>query len=158
MYVHNNNIVDNICTKWFEKGNLILAPHEVRDSFSRTNFIVDDIYLRHIQFRTLHYRYFTNDFLETTGIKDNNVCSMCKPEKDSNFHMLIDCPKTINLWLEVEIWIRTLGMERYCLTDRRKILGDLENSGQINIILNTKKKHFSMQIGRESTSSIPSQS
>ena len=41
MYVHNNNIVNNKCTKWFEKGNLILAPHEVRDSFSRTNFIVD---------------------------------------------------------------------------------------------------------------------
>ena len=108
--------------------------------------IVDDIYLRYIQFRTLHYRYFTNDFLETTGIKDNNVCSMCKSEKDSNFHMLIDCPKTINLWLEAEIWIRTLGMERYCLTDRRKILGDLENSGQINIILNTKKKIFQCKL------------
>ena len=59
--------------------------------------------------------------------------------------LLIDCPKTTYLWLEVENWIRSLGMERYCLTDRRKILGDLENPGQINIIiLNTKKKHFSM--------------
>ena len=73
LYVHNNNIVNNICTKWFEKRNLILAPHEVRDSFSRTKCIVDDIYLRYIQFRTLHYRYFTNDILVKIGIKDNNV-------------------------------------------------------------------------------------
>ena len=72
---------------------------------------------------------------------------MCKSEKDSNFHMLIDCPKTTNLWLEVENWIRTLGMEKYCLTDRRKILGDLENSGQINIIiLNTKKNIFQCKL------------
>ena len=148
MYVkNNNNIVNNICTKWFEKGNLILAPHEVRDSFSRTNYIVDDIYLKYIQFRTLHYRYFTNDILVKIGIKDNSVCSMCKSEIDSNFHMLIDCPKTTNLWLEVKNWIRSLGMETYCLTDRRKILGDLENSGQINIIiLNTKQTIFQCKL------------
>ena len=80
-------------------------------------------------------------------MSDSNICSMCKIEEDSNFHMLIDCPKTTNLWLEVENWIRSLGIERYCLTDRRKILGDLENSGQINIIiLNTNKNIFQCKL------------
>ena len=47
----------------------------------------------------------------------------------------------------MENWIKTLGMERYCLTDRRKILGDLENTGQINIIiLNTKKTIFQCKL------------
>ena len=44
-------------------------------------------------------------------------------------------------------WIRSLGMVDYHLTDRRKILGDLENSGQINInILNTKKTIFQSEL------------
>ena len=65
---------------------------------------------------------------------------MCKVSKDSNFHMLIECQCAQSLWMEVEKWIRILGMANYSLTNDRKILGDLENSGQINIIiLNTKK-------------------
>ena len=68
---------------------------------------------------------------------------MCKTEKDSNIHMLIECPCTHSLWIEVEKWIRTLGMDNYCLTNNKKILGDLVNSGQINIIiLKTKKTIF----------------
>ena len=65
---------------------------------------------------------------------------MCKTEKDSNIHMLIECPFTHCLWLDVENWIR---MENYCLTNNRKILADLESSGQIDIlILNTNKTIF----------------
>ena len=147
MYKHNNNIIGDICKKWFDKANLILTPYEVGNSFGRTNFVVDDIYLRYIQFRTLHYRFFTNDILEKIGIKNNSLCSMCKTEQDSNFHMLIDCLHTAKLWLDVENWIKTLGMESYHLTDRRKILGDLENTGQINIIiLNTKKAIFQSKL------------
>ena len=49
----------------------------------------------------------------------------------------------IPLWEKVETWIRNLGMKDYHLTDRRKIIGDLENTSQINIIiLNTKKTIF----------------
>ena len=54
--------------------------------------------------------------------------------------MLLYCTLSSNLWDHVERWIRNLGMENYHLTDRRKILGDLENANLINIIiLNTKK-------------------
>ena len=56
--------------------------------------------------------------------------------------MLVTCDKVSPLWDEVETWIRNLGMNDYHLTDRRKIIGDLENTSQINIILNTKKNNF----------------
>ena len=48
---------------------------------------MDDIYLKYIQFRTLHYRYFTNNILAKIGIMDNNICSMCKVGIDCNYHM-----------------------------------------------------------------------
>ena len=68
---------------------------------------------------------------------------MCHSEKDSNYHMLVTCNKVIPLWNKVETWRRDLGMEEYYLTERRKIIGDLENTSQINIIfLNTKKNYF----------------
>ena len=73
-------------------------------------------------------------------IKDDDTCSMCASERDSNYHMLIDCPKVKDLWSKVEFWIRSLGMVDYHLTDRKKILGDLENSSQVNIILLNVKK------------------
>ena len=54
--------------------------------------------------------------------------------------MLIDCVKVRELWTKVERWIQSLGMVDYHLTDRKKILSDLENSWQINIILLNVKK------------------
>ena len=57
--------------------------------------------------------------------------------------MLIDCVKVRELWVNVETWIQSLGMVDYHLTDRKKILGDLENSSQLNIILlNVKKTKY----------------
>ena len=87
MYPCNNNIIDNICKKWFEKGNLIFSPHEVGNSFNRTHSIVDDIYLRYIQFRTLYYRFLTDDIPEKIKIKGSNTCSMCTIEVDSANHI-----------------------------------------------------------------------
>ena len=143
MYYHNCDILGNICAKWYDRGSLIFSTHDVRNSFVRTHALIDDIYLEYIQFRTLHYRFFTNDLLLKIKIKDTDLCSICNSEKDSNCHMLVTCKKVCSLCKEVEAWIRNLGMEGYHLTDRRKIIGDLENSGQINIIiLNTKKTIF----------------
>ena len=87
-----------------------------------------------------HYRYFTNDLLFKCKITADDNCSLCQNSKDSNYHMLIDCRSTRNLWSQVERWIQSISTDDYNLTDRRKILGDLENNATINIIiLNTKK-------------------
>ena len=68
--------------------------------------------------------------------------------------MLIICCNVTTLWQDVENWIRSLSMTSYHLTERRKIIDDLENSGQINIIiLNTKKTIFQSKCdGGEPTS------
>ena len=140
-YLHeeNNSIITNICAKWSEKAELILHPYEVKNSFVKTNVLIDDIYLKYIQFRALHYRFYTNDLLKCR-IATTDVCSQCKTVKDSNSHMLLYCTLSSNLWDHVEGWIQDLGMENYHLTARRKILGDLDNQSIINIIiLNTKK-------------------
>ena len=112
--------LQNICLKWYNKGDITLDPNEVRNSFLATHRIIGDIYLKYTQFRTLHYRFFTNDVLYKCGIKNVDTCSICDTVKDSNFHMLIDCDMVRDLWSSVENWIRSLGMIDYHLTDRKK--------------------------------------
>ena len=116
-----------------------MLPYDVKRSFTVTNNQIDYTYLRYTQFRTLHYRYFTNDVL-SVNVKSDNTCSICSIDQDSNYHMLLDCRYIRQLWSEVEEWIKEISHNEYILTDRRKILGDLENNATINIIiLNTKK-------------------
>ena len=134
------DILQNICQKCYNKGDIILDPYEVKNSLLKTNRMIDDVHLKYTQFRTLHYRYYTNDVLVKCRIKESDNCSICGIDKDSNHHMLIACDRVQGLWSNVEAWIRSLGMINYHLTDRKKILGDLENTLQINIIILITKK------------------
>ena len=60
MHTENNKMIANVCIKWFEKADLVLHSFEVKNSFTKTNVLVDDIYLKYIQFRTLHYLILYN--------------------------------------------------------------------------------------------------
>ena len=139
------DILQNICQKWYNKGDIILDPYEVKNSLLKTNRMIDDVHLKYTQFRTLHYRYYTNDVLVKCRIKESDTCSICGIDKDSNHHMLIACDRVQGLWSNVEAWIRSLGMIYYHLTDRKKILGDLENTLQINI--DYQKNNLSSETG-----------
>ena len=100
----NSNIIQNICTKWYTKSGIILLPYDIKRSFIVTNKQIDDAYIRYTQFRTLHYRYFTNDLLVKCKIQTDDMCSICLIAKDSNYHMLLDCIYTQRLWIEVELF------------------------------------------------------
>ena len=60
----NHNILENLSQKWREKTELDLTSFMLSKSF---RFIpkIDDIYLRYIQFRTLHRRFFTTNYLHS---------------------------------------------------------------------------------------------
>ena len=44
--IHKGNptIVQNICTKWYEKSEIALHPHDIRRSLIITNKQIDDTY------------------------------------------------------------------------------------------------------------------
>ena len=94
-----------------------------------------DTYLKYIQFRTLHHRFYTNDLLFKMGIKNSNLCSVCLEQIDSISHMLLFCNISMDLWGRVELWIRELGMVNYNLSPDKVILDDLENATCINTII-----------------------
>ena len=127
--------------KWNEKMNLEFTTFAIRRSFNKIS-IIEDMYLRYIQFRTLHRRFYTNNILYKIGIKDSEICGLCKGEKDSNEHMLILCDISNALWSNVETWIREIGIDEYNIRQEKKILGELDGVYCVNaIILNTKILH-----------------
>ena len=108
----NHNILDEISQKWREKANLELTSFLLSKSF---RFIpkINDIYLRYIQYRTLHRRFYTTNVLCKIGIKDTDICNICKTEVDSNEHMLLFCKGSDLLWKNTENWIRNIGLIDY---------------------------------------------
>ena len=98
--------------RWNEKADLDLAPFLLSKSF---RFIsrIDYIYLRYIQYRTLHRRFYTYNILCKIGIKDTEQCNLCKNGRDSSDHMLINCNISKLLWKNTEKWIRNIGLEEY---------------------------------------------
>ena len=111
------------------------------------NSMFDDIYLRYIQLRTLHRRFFTNNILFKMRIKDSPLCNFCNEHEDSNEHMLIECDKVKSLWLEVERWISEIGVVNYLINDRIIILGELQKAHWVNaVILLTKKTIFNARV------------
>ena len=136
----NDTVLDNIVNKWSEKSELEMESICISRSFIKHHTVYKDTYLKYIQFRTLHHRFFTNDILFCIGIKPSNICGMCNMEIDSNEHMFLECIHSIRVWSDVRDWIIQLGMIDYNLSDMRKIIGDMENALAINcIILLTKK-------------------
>ena len=142
----NPSIVNKACTKWNEKIGESTSEFDFRKSFSM-NSMFDDIYLRYIQFRTLHRRFFTNNILYKMRIKDSPVCNFCATNEDSIEHMLIECEIVQSLWHEIEEWIAFIGVVNYSIENSVIVLGELQKSFWINaIILITKKTIFNARI------------
>ena len=65
----NDTVLDNIVNKWSEKSELEMESICISRSFIKHHTVYKDTYLKYIQFRTLHHRFFPNDILFRIGIK-----------------------------------------------------------------------------------------
>ena len=140
MKTTSSSVLDTAVDKWCANSELDFNNFDLSRSFQKHHLIYNDTYLKYIQFRTLHHRFFTNEKLFKMGIKISDQCGFCRSHIDSIEHMFLDCEIVVQLWNEVQEWIHALGMNNYNLSQSRIILGDLENAMSINtIILLTKK-------------------
>ena len=142
----HEGIIVNACEKWSEKITSRIEIFSMRKSFIKIN-LVDDIYLRYIQFRTLHRRFLTNNLFYKMKMKPSPLCEMCNTDEDSNEHMLIKCTISQRLWREVEGWLSEIGLANYMIDEQKIILGEYQKSYWINIvILMTKKVIFNTKL------------
>ena len=57
------------------------------------------------QFKLLHRRLATNDFLNKIGIRENDICTFCRSEKESVFHLFWSCSETSSFWRDFMKWL-----------------------------------------------------
>ena len=57
------------------------------------------------QFKLLHKRLATNDFLNKIGIRENEICTFCRTEKESLFHLFWSCSETSCFWRGFTKWL-----------------------------------------------------
>jgi len=56
-------------------------------------------------FKLLHRCLATNDFLNKIGIRENDICTFCRTEKESLFHLFWSCCKTSCFWQGFIKWL-----------------------------------------------------
>ena len=57
------------------------------------------------QFKLLHRRLATNDFLNKIGIRENDICTFCRTKKESLFHSFWSCGETSCFWQGFMKWL-----------------------------------------------------
>ena len=91
------------------------------------------------QYKFLHRRISTNDFLTKIGIKDNPNCSFCNREPEKLRHLFWSCPKVASFWhsLTAKLTLLHITPEHYT-SDILVALGlkpdSSINSQQINFL------------------------
>ena len=63
--------------------------------------------LNTFQFKLLHRRLATNDFLKKIGIKENDMCTFCRSEVESLIHLFWSCNVTSRFWQSFKQWLTT---------------------------------------------------
>lgn len=56
-------------------------------------------------FKFLHRRLSTNNFLKKIGFVDSEKCTFCQGEIEKLIHLFWDCPKTQSFWISLNSWL-----------------------------------------------------
>ena len=114
------------------------------------------------QYKFLHRRISTNDFLTKIGIKDNPNCSFCNREPEKLLHLFWFCPKVASFWhsLTAKLTLLHITPEHYTL-DILVALGlkpdSSINSQKINFLYLLPRNYIWNSIRNETeVSSFPS--
>ena len=129
----NRSILFQIKAKWEESLNDTVNFDQMKTCFSLCNKTTECTYLRYIQFKILQNRLVTQTLLKKMGKSESDACLYCK-EIDTQVHTLLYCISTIQLWSNVEKWVRKDIQSHYKMCDWDKVFGNPKSSFIINAI------------------------
>ena len=111
------------------------------------------------QYKFLHRRISTNDFLTKIGVKDNPNCSFCNNEPEKLLHLFWSCPKVAFFWhsLSLKLTLLHITPEHYTL-DIFVALGlkpdSSKNCQQINFLFLLARNYILISKRRETSPKI----
>ena len=105
--------------KWLKDCNQNDDAHEMNwsEAYQLASKHTKSTRIIEFQYKFLHRRILTNDFLTKIGIKDNPNCSFCHREPEKLLHLFWSCPKVASFWhyLTAELTLLHITPEHYTL-------------------------------------------
>ena len=81
-----------------------------QDRFKRIFKTTLDTKIRTFQFKFIHRRIATNEFLCRIGVKSSPMCNFCNQESQDLLHLFCHCPVVKKFWNEVNTWLCELDV------------------------------------------------
>ena len=121
--------------KWNVKLNTNLDSSKWSLIFNIPYSCTVDTKLRWFQFRLIHRILGTNSFLFKINKTDTNLCTFCKKEEETIFHLFCSCTHTISFWSSVFSWIKEQTNFSLAMDNEVFLFGNTKNSNVVNLIL-----------------------
>ena len=88
-----------------------------RDAYQLASKYTKSTRILEFQYKVLHRRIATNDFLTKIGVRDNPNCSFCNGEQEKLLHLFWSCPKVASFWhdLIVRLTLLHITPEHYTI-------------------------------------------
>ena len=104
-------------TKYSNVGYM-LSAQEWRNVYKVPFQCLKDPTLLWFQYRILHRIITTNTFLYKIKYIESNICELCHSQPETLEHLFFDCPKVLDVWKGIELWIQDKGEHIKC--DKQK--------------------------------------
>ena len=132
--------------KWNKSLSVSLSKTHWFNIYQACFHIVTDNYTKWFQYRVLYQILGTRHYLCKVGLSNQRLCRLCNNHNETIRHLMVDCLKTNELWLNICNWIQNkLGIELK-LGNVEKILGNYiydRNFTPLNfVLLNTRRYIF----------------
>ena len=96
----------NQCEKWSYDLNVDLSIFiQWQSRFSTIYWVTLDSKIRIFQYKFIHRRISTNDYLFKIGVKNSPQCNFCKVESQTLIHLFCLCPIVSKFWTDLNNWL-----------------------------------------------------
>ena len=131
------------CIKWQEKTGHDFSEEEWKNIFLEIYQTSISSTLRAFQFKLLHQILATKRRLFLWKIKDSDQCSFCKEESETDIHLFIECPITVEFWNKVKNWYANMTGIRVNLNKLNILFGyNLPKYPALNIVILVAKQYL----------------
>jgi hypothetical protein len=104
--------------------------------------------IRSFQYRLLHRSIGINSKLFEWGIRETNMCDLCKKEVETYIHLFYTCEKTKTIWQTTQEWTRNTTGQILEINPQTAIFGTNSSSVKDLILITTKMYIYYCKISR----------
>ena len=131
------------CTKWHEKIGYEFTEDEWKNIFLEIYQTSISTTLRAFQFKLLHQILATKRRLCLWKIKESDHCSFCKEEPETDLHLFVECPISVEFWSKVKNWYASMTGIRIDLNKLNILFGhNLPKCPALNIVILVAKHYL----------------